>query len=402
MHHVTSNRRRAACLLVVCLALSLAVGRAQSPVGPAPSAVAPVAPAPLDAAAIEKKADELFKAHAEVNGFSGAVLLAKNGTPLVAKGYGYANLEWQIPNTTTTRFRIGSITKQFTSMLIMQLRERGQLKLEDSVCAYVTPCPDAWKAVTIHHLLTHTSGIPTYTGIASWRQTNMVPKTIEQMVGIFRDLPLQWVPGERYAYNNSGYFLLGVVIEKVAGKRYEEALQEMILAPVGLKDTGYDWSRTIVPRRASGYSGRGSLLVNAPALDMQQPYSAGALYSTVEDLLKWDQALYGTTLLPEAAKTLMWTPVKDNYGYGWAIAAPSQATFGHRRISHSGGINGFSTVIVRVPDSNVTAIVLANNDTVNASALGRDLLAIYYGQPYTIPAAKTVAPPDAALGISRH
>jgi CubicO group peptidase (beta-lactamase class C family) len=380
--------------LVCLLSLALCAGgttplRAQAVATPAAAR-----PAPLDQAALRAKVDELLNAHVTVNDFSGTVLLASGGKPLVMKGYGYANIEWQIPNTPQTRFRIGSVTKQFTSMMVMQLRERGKLKLEDSVCAYVAPCPDAWKPVTIHHLLTHTSGIPSYTGIASWRETNMVPKTIDQIVAIVRDLPLQWTPGEQYAYNNSGYILLGVVIEKVTGRKYEQALQEMILTPVGMKDTGYDWSRTIIPRRASGYSGRGPGLVNAAALDMQQPYAAGALYSTVEDLLKWDQALYGTTLLPEAAKTIMWTPFRNNYAYGWTIAEPSPATFGHRRIAHSGGINGFSSVIIRVPDTNVTAIVLSNNETVNAGAVGRDLLAIYYGQPYTVPAPHTVAQVD--------
>jgi CubicO group peptidase (beta-lactamase class C family) len=296
-----------------------------------------------------------------VNDFSGTVLLASRGEPLFVKGVGYANIEWQIPNTAKTKFRIGSMTKQFTSMLVMQLREQGKIKLEDSVCVYVTPCPDAWKPVTIHHLLTHTSGIPAYTGIASWRETNMVPKTIDQMVALFRDLPLQWVPGEKYAYNNSGYFLLGVVIEKASGKKYEQALQEMILTPLGLTDTGYDWSKTIIARRASGYTGRGTSLENAPALDMQQPYAAGSMYSTVDDLLKWDQALYTEKLLPAAAKQVMWTPAKENYAYGWTVSEPAPAIFGgHRRLAHTGGINGFSSVIVRLPEPNVTFIVLSN------------------------------------------
>ena len=160
------------------------------------------------------------------------------------------------------------------------------------MCVYVAPCPEAWKAVTIHHLLTHTSGIPTYTGIPAWREVNMMPKTTDQIIAFFRDLPLQWAPGEKFAYNNSGYFLLGVIIEKITGKKYEQALQEMILTPLGLPDTGYDWSKTILPRRAAGYSGVGSALANTAALDMQQPYAAGSMYSTVEDLLKWDQALY--------------------------------------------------------------------------------------------------------------
>src|SRR5687768_9142404 len=195
----------------------------KKPAAPAPDA--PSIPAALDRATLEKKIDELVNAHMAVNGFSGSVLLAREGKPLVAKGYGFANVEWQIPNTTNTKFRIGSITKQFTSMIVMQLREQGKIKLEDSMCLYVTPCPDTWKPVTIHHLLTHTSGIPTYTGIKEWREVNMVPKTTDQIIAFFRDLPLQWTPGDKYAYNNSGYFLLGVIIEKITGRKYEQALQ---------------------------------------------------------------------------------------------------------------------------------------------------------------------------------
>src|SRR5262245_54911585 len=307
-------------IVAVLILVVLATGRGLSQAPAAPLRVVPAQPAPLDRATLERKIDELVAAQARVNDFSGTILLASQGKPLVAKGVGYANAEWQIPNTTRTKFRIGSITKQFTSMLIMQLREQGKVKLEDSMCVYVSPCPETWKPVTIHHLLTHTSGIPTYTGIAAWQRENMVPKSIDQIVSLVRDLPLQWIPGEKYAYNNSGYFLLGVVIEKVTGKKYEEALQEMILTPLGLTDTGYDWSSTIIPRRAAGYSGRGADVKNVPALDMQQPYAAGALYSTAEDLLKWDQALYTTQLLPEAAKTIMWTPFKNDYAYGWGVA----------------------------------------------------------------------------------
>jgi CubicO group peptidase (beta-lactamase class C family) len=380
--------------LAVCTTVSIGPAfRAQSPAASA----APAKPAGLDPAALQQKVDELLGAHASVNSFSGSVLLAAGGKPVVKKGHGYANIEWRIPNAPDTKFRIGSITKQFTSMLVMQLREQGKVKLEESVCVYIAPCPDPWKPVTIHHLLTHTSGIPTYTGIPAWREVNMVPKTVDQIIAFFRDLPLQWIPGEKYAYNNSGYFLLGVVIEKATGKKYEQALQDMILTPLGMNDTGYDWSKAIIPRRASGYTGRGEALTNAAALDMQQPYSAGAMYSTVEDLLKWDQALYTETLLPEAAKKVMWTPALNNYAYGWMLATPSAPTFGYRRIAHGGGINGFSAMIIRVPDPNVTAIVLSNNDTASASAVARDLLAIYYGQRYTIPTAHTVAKIDPAV-----
>ena len=141
----------------------LAGARAKHPPAAPPAQAAPVTqrnPAPLDVAGLQKKVDELIDGHSKTNGFSGSVLLAKDGKPLVSKGYGFANVEWQVPNTTATKFRIGSITKQFTSMIIMQLREQGKIKLEDSTCAYVVPCPAPWKAVTIHHLLTHTSRHP--------------------------------------------------------------------------------------------------------------------------------------------------------------------------------------------------------------------------------------------------
>ena len=199
----------------------------------------------------------------------------------------------------------------------------------------------------------------------------MVPKTVDQMVAIFRDLPLQWTPGERYAYNNSGYFLLGVVIANVTGKKYEEALQEMILTPLGLNDTGYDWSSTVLPRRASGYTGRGAVAQERAGAGHAAAVRGGFDVSTVEDLLKWDQALYTERLLPDAAKRLMWTPFRENYAYGWNVAPPAPAQFGgHARQVHGGGINGFSTVIVRLPEPRVTVIVLANNDTANTS-IGR-------------------------------
>ena len=398
--------RRALVLIVIGLSLCLAgsggatyaqAPAAPAPAAPAPETVAPAKPAALDPAALAAKVDEYMQGQVKTNGFTGSILLAREGKPLVSKGYGYANAEWQIPNSPQTKFRVGSITKQFTSMTVMQLREQGKVKLEDSVCVYLSPCPDTWQPVTIHHLLTHTSGIPTYTGLAEWRKVNMVPKTVDEMIGFFRDLPLQWTPGEKYAYNNSGYFLLGAVIEKITGKKYEQVLQEQIFTPLGMTDSGYDWSATIIPRRASGYSGRGPAVKNTAALDMQQPYSAGSLYSTTEDLLKWDQALYTERLLPAAAKATMWTPFKENYAYGWSIAPASAVTFGHRRIAHSGGINGFSAMIIRLPDVNVTSIVLANNDSVNAGAVARDLLAIFYGQPYTVPVPRTVATVDPAV-----
>ena len=269
-----------------------------------------------------------MQAEMRVNGFSGTILLARKGAPIVARGYGPANAEWSIPNTPRTKFRLGSITKQFTSMAVMQLQQQGKLKVQDPICQYLTPCPDAWKPITIHHLLTHTSGIPSYTNSPSYMTTMMVPKTVDQMVAGFRDLPLEFEPGAQFKYNNSGYFLLGVLLEKVTGQPYERVLGDQIFTPLGMQDSGYDSPTRILPLRASGYSRQGSESTNAPYLDMVQPFAAGALYSTVEDLLKWDQALYTDKLLPSAARTEMFTPFKGNYAYGWQVPTPSPQTFG--------------------------------------------------------------------------
>lgn len=376
--------RRVFALLVALLLASPALAHGQSA---APAA--PPTPTLAPPAEVAQKVDAYVRAQARVNGFSGTVLLARDGAPIVSKGYGWANAEWEIPNAPTTKFRLGSITKQFTASVVLRLQEQKKLTVQDPICRYVTPCPDAWTPITIHHLLTHTSGIPSYTGLPDYQKTMMMPRTIDQMVAVFRDLPLEFVPGEKFKYNNSGYFLLGVIIEKVAGRKYEDVLRDEIFTPLGMKDTGYDWSEPLLPRRAAGYTRRGDRVVNAAFLDMQQPYSAGSLYSTTEDLLKWDQALYTDRVLPEAARTAMFTPFKDNYAYGWTIQPPERATSGRQQVGHGGGINGFSTMITRVPADRVTVIVLSNVDNINAGNIAKDVMAIAYGLPYQTPVERT-------------
>ena len=376
-------RRVFALLVALCLsAPTLVLGQAAAPPAPPKPVLAPTAD-------VATKVETYLRAQARVNRFSGTVLVARDGAPIVSSGYGWANAEWEIPNTPATKFRLGSITKQFTATLVLRLQEQKKLTVQDPICTYLTPCPDVWKPITIHHLLTHTSGIPSYTGLPDYQKTMMVPKTIEQMVAVFRDLPLEFAPGEKFKYNNSGYFLLGVIIEKVAGKKYDEALRDEIFVPLGMKDTGYDWSEPLLPRRASGYTRKGDTWVNAKFLDMQQPYSAGSLYSTVEDLLKWDQALYTDRVLPPAARTAMFTPFKDGYAYGWAVQPAEKAPSGHVQVSHGGGINGFATMIQRVPDDRVTVIVLSNVDNINAGAIARDVMAINYSLPYQVPIERT-------------
>jgi CubicO group peptidase (beta-lactamase class C family) len=360
----------------------------------APGAQVATAPTPPSDAIVVQRVDEYMQAEMRVNGFSGTILLARKGAPLVAKGYGPANAEWDIPNAPRTKFRLGSITKQFTSMAVMQLQQQGKLKVQDPICQYLTPCPDAWKTITIHHLLTHTSGIPSYTNSPSYMATMMMPKTVEQMVAGFRDLPLEFEPGSQFKYDNSGYFLLGVLLEKVTGQPYARVLQDQIFTPLGMRDSGYDTTARILPMRASGYSRQGTDVTNAPYLDMVQPFAAGSLYSTVEDLLKWDQALYTDQLLPSAARTAMFTPFKGDYAYGWLAPAPSPQTFGRKQLAHGGGINGFSTMIIRLPEENITSLVLSNVQQAATGRIARDLLAILFGQPYRVPAVRTVAKID--------
>ena len=360
----------------------------------APGAQVATAPAPPSDAIVVQRVDEYMQAEMRANSFSGTILLARKGAPIVAKGYGPANAEWDIPNTPRTKFRLGSITKQFTSMAVMQLQQQGKLKVQDPVCQYLAPCPDTWKAITIHHLLTHTSGIPSYTNSPSYMATMMVPKTVDQMVAGFRDLPLEFEPGSQFKYDNSGYFLLGVLLEKVTGQPYARVLQDQIFTPLGMRDSGYDTTARILPMRASGYSRQGTDITNAPYLDMVQPFAAGALYSTVEDLLKWDQALYTDQLLLNDARSAMFTPFKSDYAYGWQAPAPSPQTLGRKQLAHGGGINGFSTMIVRLPDENVTSIVLSNVQQAQTGRIARDLLAILFGQPYQVPVVRTVAKVD--------
>jgi CubicO group peptidase (beta-lactamase class C family) len=358
-------------LAVAILAMTAAPARAQGLSVP-----------PADFAA---RADEYLQAQMKVNRFSGVVLVAHEGKTIFEKGYGFANAEWEIPNTPQTKFRLGSITKQFTATTILLLAEEGKLRIEDPICNYLDPCPEAWKPVTIHHLLTHTSGIPSYTNRPEYRRTMMMPKTPAEMVAGFRDLPLEFAPGEKFAYNNSGYFLLGVIIEKVAGKPYETVLREKLFDPLGLQDTGYDLPQRVLKNRASGYSLNRGALVNAAYLDMGQPYAAGALYSTVHDLLRWDQLLHSGKVLKPESYTAMTTPVKENYAFGLIVRANSPETFDRRQIGHGGGINGFSTALTRFDDDRVTVVVLANNEATPAGRISRDLSAMYFGQKYEIP-----------------
>ncbi len=270
-----------------------------------------------------RKIDEFIQVYHDYGRFNGTVLVAEGGKVIYKKGFGPANIEWNIPNKPDTKFRIGSITKQFTSMLILQLVEQGQIDLEGKLSDYLPYYrKDTGEKVTIHHLLTHTSGIPSYTSMPNFfEEVSRDPYPVDEFVKQYCSGDLEFEPGSKFVYNNSGYFLLGAIIEKITGKKYEEVLKERILDPLGMKNTGYDHYNTIIPGRAAGYSTTFDGYDNAPYLDMSLPYSAGSLYSSVEDLYLWDQALYTEKLLSKKMKNLLFKQhvprMGGSYGYGW-------------------------------------------------------------------------------------
>src|SRR4029078_11490332 len=231
--------------------------------------------------------------------FNGSALVAENGKVTYKGAFGMAEMEWGIPNAPDTKFRLGSITKQFTATLILQLVEQGKIKLDGKLSDYLPDySKDTGAKVTIHNLLSHTSGIPSYTSLPGFFQdVSRNPFKVDDFIKKYASGELEFEPGTKFVYDNSGYFLLGAIIEKVTGKPYEQVLKENIFDPLGMKNSGYDRWGTILNKRATGYARTPKGFQTAAYLDMSIPYAAGSLYSTVEDLYMWDQALYGEKVL---------------------------------------------------------------------------------------------------------
>jgi CubicO group peptidase (beta-lactamase class C family) len=326
--------------------------------------------------------DELMSRYHEYRQFNGSVLVADHDRVIFKKGYGLANMEWNIPNAPDTRFRLGSITKQFTAALIMQLVDEGKLRLDAKMSEYLPDYPKKTAdLVTIHQLLNHTSGIPSYTGLPDFfEKISRDPYTPADFLKIFSGLNLEFEPGSKFRYNNSGYFLLGVIVEKLTGRTYEDALRERILKPLNLTGTGYDLHKTILNRRAAAYDSTLDGYRNAPYLDMSIPYSAGSLYSTVEDLFTWTEALHEGRVVSKHSRDLMYKPNLENYGYGLVIeqkAVPG----GDRKITsigHGGGINGFSTRLERVMEDGHVIVLLNNTGGTDLGEMTTAIKSILY------------------------
>jgi D-alanyl-D-alanine carboxypeptidase len=331
-----------------------------------------------------------------------SVAIVRDGKIVLAKGYGLANVELSVPATEKTVYQLASVTKQFTATAIMMLAEDGKLGLGDEISKHLPDLPTAWKAVAIRQLLNHTSGIKSYTSVKDFFKSARKDYTRREILDLVAKEPLEFPPGEKWNYSNTGYFLLGMIIEKVSGKSYGEFLDERIFKPLGMTQTRVNDLQAIIPNRAQGYHWNGKVLRNGEYVSPTQPFAAGMLVSTVSDLVKWDAALGSEKLLKKSALESMWLPTPlskgspAEYGMGWQVKPVN----GHRLVSHGGGIPGFSTQISRFLDDRLTVIVLTNLDNGGAESMaqgiaGRVLPALV--KKVESPIADTDAPTTARL-----
>lgn len=338
------------------------------------------------------KINDLIHTYVDYGKFNGAVLVSEKGNIIYKKGLGFANIEWDIPNQPNTKFRIASVSKQFTAMLIMQLVAEKKLALDVPITTYLSSYPKVnGDKINIHHLLTHTSGIPNYTSFPIYRDMMPHSKKPEEIIQIFVDSTLQFSPGERFSYSNSGYVLLGAIIEKLTGQSFDKVLQEKILTPLKMINTGYDNTNKLIKNHANGYNKHLNSFVPSNYIDMSMAFTAGGIYSTVEDLYLWDQALYTEKLLPQKYLDMIFTkhiPAwGQDYGYGWNIG---QMRIGNTHdivetIDHDGVINGFNAIIVRFPTDQSSIILLNNAGNARLYKMTQAISGIIYDKSYDFP-----------------
>jgi CubicO group peptidase (beta-lactamase class C family) len=319
------------------------------------------------AAGMSAYLDKLFTAKL----FNGDVLVARNGKIIFHHAYGMANRDTATPITDRTRFYLASLTKQFTAAAIMLLEQDGKLYVQDRICMYLPECPDTWKPITIHQLLTHTAGLPHDSGLSDTK-----PVTPAELQAAIARLPLQSTPGTRNSYSNAGYMLAGRIVEQVSGEPYGMFLQKRIFGPLGMADTGYPDGG---PQLAQGYE---TATIKASTFEPTSDYAAAGVYSTAADLLRWDQALYTDTPLTADSRARMFTQQTSTdlapdifYGYGWAL----QNVRGHLMIAHAGGAPGWASSLVRFVDDHITVIVLANQETFDALLMQQAIGDIIFG-----------------------
>lgn len=335
------------------------------------------------------QADALLTETYPASGPGAAVLVQKDDQIWLRKGYGLANIELNVPIEPDMYFRLGSITKQFTALAILMLFEQGKLDLQDEITRFLPDYPTRGEKITIEHLLTHTSGIPSYTEQLEWLSMWRKDMTSAEIIELTRDKPLDFKPGEKFAYNNTGYVMLGAVIEKLGGMPYAQCVQKNIFEPLGMVSSHYDDPIHLIPGRVSGYSRQGDQIVNAGYLSMTQPHAAGALASTVDDMARWNSGILAGKIvkietLQKAFQSYKLTDGrKTSYGYGWAICDYEGWTF----IEHGGGIHGFSTHAISVPAEKLFLVVLTNCEVPKPSPeiIALRLAGLALGKPYQEP-----------------
>ena len=344
---------------------------------------------PAWASAQEAEVDAFVRAQMAARHIPGvSVAVVKDGKVVLARGYGLANVEHQVPATPQTVYQLASVTKAFTAAAVMMLVEEGKLTLDAPLRTVMPDVPEAWGAVTISQLLTHTSGIPSYTSLPDFQQNVRTDYTPAELIALVRDRPVDFAPGEKYRYNNSGYVLLGMIVEKLSGQPWDAFLQARIFTPLGMTTARMNNLSAVVANRAQGYAWANGTLRNGEYVSPTQPYAAGALIVSVLDLVKWDAALAARALLSPASYQAMYTPAPltggktHPYGFGWEVA-PYRT---RPRLGHGGGIPGFSTYFARFVDDEVSVIVLANEGSGGAERLANGIAEFY------IPALRENAP----------
>ncbi|MGQ0760854.1 MAG: serine hydrolase domain-containing protein [Acidobacteriota bacterium] len=316
-----------------------------------------------------------------------SLAVVRDGRIVKTKGYGLANIEANSAATPKTVYEIGSLTKQFTAAAVMMLVEEGKVSLDDRITKYFPAAPHAWRPITVRHLLSHTSGIRNHVAVPGYLdifKTSITSKNFpprDELIKEFYKLPSEFEPGETWAYDNTGYYLLGIIVEKASGKDFWRFLDERIFKALGMNATRNTDTRQVIPNRASGYEWVNNKFENRPVLLPFIAFSAGSILSTVEDMAKWDAALYTERLLQKSTLEQMWTPAKTNdgalasfdYGFGWFI----DNYHSRRLVQHTGGTPGFSSVIYRFRDDKLTVIILSNHADKLLDQFAIDIAGIY-------------------------
>ncbi len=334
--------------------------------------------------ALIAKFDQMLTEKFKSNETGATALISKKGQIIYKKAFGMANLELNVPMQTENVFRIGSISKQFTAVAILQLMEQGKLSLQDDITKFIPDYPTHGHKITIEHLLTHTSGIQSYTNMIEFAPISRLDKKPEELIQFFKNQPMEFAPGTKWNYNNSGYFLLGYIIEKVSGKTYPEYIEENIFKALGMHNSYYGSDSKIIKNRAAAYGKDNKGFVNAEPLSMTLPYAAGSLQSTVEDLYKWNQAVHTYKLVKKETLDKAFTPYvltdgkKTDYGYGWGIDNIQGST----AIQHGGGIPGFLTMGIYLPKEDVFVAVFSNCDCNSPDETAVKLAALTIGKPF--------------------